>query len=146
MALVLMVAGAAVLDYVTGVLAAAKHGLLNSAAGLRGIYRKLALFCALALGFFLDAAVPLLAAHGLSGEFTVSLPFGLLIAAWVMLSECVSVLENLARCGVKLPGVVARVLKIARERVDGGEVGERREKMKDERERERDGERGGDLW
>ncbi|MDR0326293.1 MAG: phage holin family protein, partial [Oscillospiraceae bacterium] len=53
-ALIILVAGAAVLDYITGVLAAAKERRLSSAGGLTGIYKKLSLFCALALGFFLD--------------------------------------------------------------------------------------------
>jgi toxin secretion/phage lysis holin len=116
--LVLLVAGVAVLDYVTGVLAAAKCGLLSSSRGLQGVYRKLALFCALALGFFLDAAIPILAERGLTRELTVSLPFGLLIAAWVVLSESVSVLENLTRCGVKLPGVVKKTLRIAEKKMN----------------------------
>jgi toxin secretion/phage lysis holin len=113
-----MVAGAAVLDYLTGVLAAAKRGQLCSKSGLKGIYKKVALFCALALGFFLDAAIPALASSGLSRELPVNLPFGLLIAAWVIIGESISVMENLSRCGVKLPGVLAKVLKIAQERVD----------------------------
>jgi toxin secretion/phage lysis holin len=119
--LILLVAGVAVLDYITGVLAAAKSGRLSSSRGLRGIYRKLALFCALALGFFLDAAIPALAAQGFAREFTSDLPFGLLIAAWVVLSESISVLENLTRCGVKLPAAVAKVLKAAEKKMGDGE-------------------------
>jgi toxin secretion/phage lysis holin len=122
--LILLVASVAVLDYITGVLAAAKGGMLSSSKGLRGIYRKLALFCALALGFFLDAAIPALTAQGLSRELTADLPFGLLIAAWVVLSESISVLENLTRCGIKLPGFIARVLKEAEKKI-GDEEGER---------------------
>jgi toxin secretion/phage lysis holin len=117
--LVLMVAGAAVLDYVTGVLAAAKCGKLSSAGGLKGIFKKLALFCALALGFFLDAALPVLTEYGLPGDLPAGLPFGPIVAAWVLFNECVSVLENLARCGVRLPEALGKVLKVARERADG---------------------------
>jgi toxin secretion/phage lysis holin len=114
--LVILVVGAAVLDYITGVLAAARGGNLSSGSGLKGIYKKLALFCALALGFFLDAAIPALAAKGLSAE--IDLPFGLLIAAWVVLNESVSVLENLVACGVRLPGAVSRVLKAAKGKLE----------------------------
>jgi toxin secretion/phage lysis holin len=124
--LILLVAAVAVLDYVTGVLSAAKCRMLSSSRGLRGIYRKLALFCALALGFFLDAAIPYLASYGLSKEFTVNLPFGLLIASWVVLSESISVLENLTCCGVKLPGIITRVLKTAQKKVEGDEGDEDR--------------------
>lgn len=119
-ALAALVAGAAVLDYVTGMLTAAKGGKLNSRAGLKGIYKKLSLFCALALGFFLDAAIPILAERGLSKELSVNLPFGPVIAAWIVLNESLSVLENLAACGVHLPGVVAKALKIAGEKLDRG--------------------------
>jgi toxin secretion/phage lysis holin len=116
--LIVLVAAAAVLDYVTGVLAAAKCGRLSSGAGLRGIYKKLSLFCALALGFFLDAAIPVLAVHGLNKELTVSLPFGLIIAAWVVLNESLSVIENLSCCGLKLPGILSKMLKGLREKVE----------------------------
>ena len=118
-ALVALVTGAAVLDYITGVLAAARRGRLNSRSGVKGLYKKLSLFCALALGFFLDTAIPVLAEHGLSAEFAVDLPFALIIAAWVILNESLSVLENLTACGVPLPGAVTKVLKIAGEKLDG---------------------------
>jgi len=117
--LILLVVGAAVLDYLTGVLAAAKGGVLSSGSGIKGIYKKLALFCALALGFFLDAAIPILGQKGLGKEVAVNLPFGLIIAAWVVLNESLSVLENLSSCGVRLPGAIARALKAAR-----GKMGE----------------------
>jgi toxin secretion/phage lysis holin len=116
-ALILLVVGAAVLDYLTGVLAAAKGGALSSGSGIKGIYKKLSLFCALALGFFLDAAIPILSEHGLGKEIEISLPFGLIIAAWVVVNESLSVLENLSSCGVRLPGVVARALKAARKKI-----------------------------
>ena len=117
--LILLVVGAAVLDYVTGVLAATKGGKVSSADGVKGLYKKLSLFCALALGFFLDAAIPVLAEAGFSKELSAGLPFGLIVAAWVVLNELVSVLENLARCGVRLPKVVAGMLRAAREKMDG---------------------------
>jgi toxin secretion/phage lysis holin len=116
--LILLVTGAAVLDYITGVLAAAKGGVLSSGNGIKGIYKKLALFCALALGFFLDAAIPvLLSEKGLGSA--LSLPFGWIIASWVVVNESVSILENLSSCGVRLPDAVARALKAAR-----GKLGE----------------------
>jgi toxin secretion/phage lysis holin len=120
-ALAVLVAGAAVLDYLTGVLAAAKGGRIDSAVGMKGLYKKLALFCALALGFFLDAAIPLLAERGLSKELDVKLPFGLILAAWIVLNESVSVLENLSRCGVRLPELLVRTLKVASKKIDGGQ-------------------------
>ena len=113
-ALILLVIGAAVLDYVTGVLAAAKGGIVNSSKGLKGIYKKLSLFCALGLGLFLDAAIPVLAERGLSKEIALNLPFGLIISAWVVLNESISVLENLSASGVRLPDVICRVLRAAR--------------------------------
>lgn len=117
-ALAALVAGAAALDYITGMLAAAKAGRLNSRGGLTGIYKKLSLFCALGLGFFLDAAIPVLAGRGLAAEISADLPFGLMIAAWVVLNESLSILENLAGCGVRLPGALAKALRAAGEKLD----------------------------
>ena len=117
--LILLVIGAAVLDYITGVLAAAKGGEISSGSGIKGLYKKLALFCALALGFFLDAAIPILSEKGLGKEITLSLPFGLIIAAWVVVNESISILENLSSCGIRLPGAISKALKAAR-----GKLGE----------------------
>lgn len=119
--LVLCVACALVLDYITGMLAAAKEGDLSSSKGAKGIYKKLAFLCMLGLGFFLDYAIPFFAERGLSREMNFQLPFGLIIAAWIVLNESVSVLENLLRCGVRVPAFLVKTLKLASESLDKGE-------------------------
>jgi toxin secretion/phage lysis holin len=111
--LCLIVVAAAVLDYVTGMLAAAKEGTVSSAVGIGGIFKKLALFCALGLGLFLDYALPALIGSGFPIQMDGKLPFGLVLAGWIVLNESVSVTENLARCGVKLPSVLQKLLKRA---------------------------------
>lgn len=96
-------------DYVTGVLAAWRAGELSSRTGLLGICKKLAyLFCvgvALAVDFTVQTAGARL---GLElGGFCA---FGLLVTVWLVLNECLSVLENLTELGVPVPGFLKAVV------------------------------------
>lgn len=112
--LVLMVCGSVVLDWITGLLAAAKDGKLSSAKGLQGIIKKLALLCLLMLGFGLDVVIPYLVSQGMSVEVGVTLPFGLIVAAWIVLNEALSIIENLHRCGVEVPKSIVKLLAAAK--------------------------------
>ena len=113
--LIVLVLCAVALDYCTGIAASAKEGELSSSRGAKGIYKKVGLFGLLMTGFFLDYAIPVFAGRGLD---IPTLPFGLIVAAWIVLNECLSVLENLTRLGVKLPPVLGRMLRTTRDKLD----------------------------
>ena len=78
-------------DYVSGVIAAFIKNELNSKRGLAGILKKVLLFCVVAVANIIDNATD-------AGGVLRSAAIGFLMA-----NEGVSVLENSARCGVKLP-------------------------------------------
>ena len=108
-------------DYVTGVLAAWRAGELSSPTGLLGICKKLAyLFCvgvAIAVDFTVQTAGARL---GLElGGFCA---FGLLVTVWLVLNECLSILENLTELGVPVPGFLKTV--VARLKTSAEEKGE----------------------
>ncbi|MBR4069376.1 MAG: phage holin family protein [Clostridia bacterium] len=93
--LVLLMAG----DYLTGVLAAARgksrhteNGRLSSAAGYKGLLHKAAMLAVLLIAYGLDRLLH----EGNTMFFTAVL--------WMYISnECLSLLENLALCGVPVP-------------------------------------------
>ena len=117
--LIFMVIAALLIDYITGMLAAAYNGELSSKKGGRGIIKKSALLFLLFLGFFLDAAIPYLVGRGLDADIPAQLPFGLIIAAWIVLNEAVSTLENLHRIdGVRVPKFLGKWLKSAQDGLD----------------------------
>ena len=107
------------LDYITGMLAAAYNEGLSSKKGRKGLIKKVSFLLMLGLGFLLDAAVPYFVERGLSAELPVPLPFGLMICAWIVITEAISVLENLCRMeGVRVPGFLVKLLRGMRDKID----------------------------
>lgn len=94
-------------DYLTGVLAAARGkspatpgGRLSSAAGFRGLAHKAAMLAVLLLCHGLDW----LLSEGNAMFYTAVL--------WMYISnECLSLLENLALCGVPVPARLRSMLE-----------------------------------
>ena len=78
-------------DYISGVIAAAIHKELSSKRGFAGILKKILLFCVVAVANVVDNATN-------AGGVLRSLSIGFLMA-----NEGISVLENSARCGIRLP-------------------------------------------
>ena len=78
-------------DYISGVIAAYIRKELNSKRGYAGILKKVLLFCVVAVANIVDNATD-------AGGVLRSAAIGFLMA-----NEGVSVLENSARCGIKLP-------------------------------------------
>ena len=95
-------------DYISGVIAAYIGNTLNSKRGFAGILKKLLLFCVVAVANIIDERTG-------AGGVLRSAAIGFLMA-----NEGVSVLENCARCGVRLP----RRLMAALEQLRGEEAEE----------------------
>lgn len=103
----IVLAALMVADYLTGILAAAKGnspksgtGRLSSAAGFAGLMKKAAMAGVLLLCCGLDWLIQ----EGNTMFFTA--------ACWMYISnESLSLLENLALCGVPVPGRLRRMLE-----------------------------------
>jgi toxin secretion/phage lysis holin len=108
-----------VLDYITGVLAGRKtKDGLQSKTAVKGLYKKAGFMCLFCLGFFIDAAIPFFVNAGLNITVPFSTPFGVIIAAWIVITESISVVENLAGMGVQIPRWLLKVLKSTRKKID----------------------------
>lgn len=88
-----------VADYISGVIAAYIKKELNSKRGFAGILKKVLLFCVVAVANIIDNATS-------AGGVLRSLSIGFLMA-----NEGISVLENSARCGVRLPQRLIKALE-----------------------------------
>lgn len=88
-----------VADYISGVIAAYIKNELNSKRGFAGILKKVLLFCVVAVANIVDTATN-------AGGVMRSLSIGFLMA-----NEGISVLENCARCGVRLPERLLKALE-----------------------------------
>lgn len=87
------------LDYVSGMVRAWMTRTLSSRTGLIGIVKKLCYLILIAVALGVDYVV-------FSGALHLEEPptvFALVVAAWLIINEALSVLENLAQIGVPVP-------------------------------------------
>lgn len=116
---IVFVSLAIVFDCITGLIKAKTIGEgLTSQKGWKGFWKKISLLVGLFFGIFLDYAVPLLFARaGLT--LGVDLPFALIICAYIVLNESISVCENLYLINPNImPKWIIKLLKGSKSRLD----------------------------
>jgi len=104
------------LDYITGILCGlmgkspkTEHGGLSSSAAFRGILKKVLILIVVIVAALADRAI----AMGAGIDFAAVTGATCL---WFIASEGISILENAAAMGVKIPGVLRRALELLREK------------------------------
>lgn len=114
-----LVAVAVVLDVITGLIKVKATGEgLSSKKANRGFWRKMSLFAALFFGIFLDYAAAAVLVHA-GVSLSADTPFALIICAYIIINEAISVAENLYIANPdSFPRWIAERLKVAREQVD----------------------------
>jgi len=102
------------LDYITGILCGlmgkspkTEHGGLSSSAAFRGILKKVLILIVVLVAALADRAI----AMGAGIDFAAVTGATCL---WFIASEGISILENAAAMGVKIPGVLRRALELLR--------------------------------
>jgi len=91
-----------VLDYITGVAAAAKEGKLNSEVGAWGIVRKVGIFVIVAVAHLVDRAL------GDAHLFRDAAIF------FYLANELLSMIENTGRLGAPIPPALQRAVEVLR--------------------------------
>ena len=99
-----------VIDYVTGMTQAWVSATLSSRVGLLGIVKKIGYIFAVAVAVVVDYVIAS-AAIGAGVNLERFNIFGLLVTIWLILNECISILENLSEIGVPLPGFLVSIVK-----------------------------------
>lgn len=97
----------AVVDYITGVAAAAIEHKLNSEIGFKGITKKLLLFCIVGVAHILDLYV--------IGSSAVCRSA---VVLFYIANEGLSIIENSARCGLPIPNKLRVILEQLKENND----------------------------
>lgn len=92
------------LDYVSGIIKAYVSQTLSSRIGFRGIIKKVGLLAIVALGVVIDRLT------GNSGDIRT------LIIYYFVANEGLSIIENLASAGVPIPAIIAKALKILKDK------------------------------
>ncbi|MEN3129650.1 phage holin family protein [Bacillus albus] len=90
----------AIVDYITGVIAAGYNGKLKSKVGFKGIAKKVVLFLLVGVAAQLDAAI---GSNSAIREATIFFFMG---------NELLSILENAGRMGIPLPQPLMNAVEI----------------------------------
>ena len=119
--LIALVIAAILFDYITGFLAGRATTGINSRTAAKGLYKKVGFLCLLCLGFLLDVALSYFIEQGVGITLPFNTPFGLIVAAWIVITEAISITENLAKLGVPLPDWLLKFLKATHKSLGEGE-------------------------
>jgi toxin secretion/phage lysis holin len=105
----LVLLGVMVLDYISGISAAWVNRQLSSRIGLIGIVKKVSYLLIVAVGMALDYLIAML-----GGRFGVQIHdnyfVGLLVIIWLIINECISILENADEMGLPVPEFIKKLL------------------------------------
>ena len=106
------------IDYMSGVLAAAKEKRLDSNVGFWGLVRKMMMFALVAMAFQIDMKMSTGVYPAIAAQMGVAIPEGGTFpvlrdgsALWFMANEGLSILENARRLGLKIPPGIEQALK-----------------------------------
>ncbi|MBZ4647269.1 MAG: toxin secretion/phage lysis holin [Clostridia bacterium] len=92
--------GFVVIDYVTGFLAAAIEGELSSKTGLKGIAKKVCVFAVVAIANLIDAAM---GNQHILRDATIF---------FYLSNELLSIIENVGRAGIPVPSQIQKAVKV----------------------------------
>ena len=107
---VVILAAVMLSDYITGLARAWVTKQLSSRIGVLGIVKKVGYLFVVGVAIVIDFVIQY--AAGKAGlDFGNVYFFGLLVAIWLILNECISILENLADIGVPLPTFLVKLVK-----------------------------------
>ena len=101
--------GAIVIDFVTGVLVAAKQGKLKSRTCSNGIFRTMGEVIVLTIFLFINHLVP-----------NISFMLSTFIIGFIF-KEGLSIIENLIKLDVYIPSSIKKMLEVGIEKIEKGE-------------------------
>lgn len=106
------------LDYMSGVANAYTKGEWSSRVGLRGIIKKVCYMGVVIVAAVFDWIIYSgLALVGVGFDHN-SYYFGLIVAIWLIINECISILENLGEIGVPMPSFLLKGIKKLQKQID----------------------------
>lgn len=106
------------LDYLSGVANAYTKGEWSSKVGLRGIIKKVCYMGVVIVAAVFDWIIYSgLALIGVGFDHN-SYYFGLIVTIWLIINECISILENLGELGVPMPGFLLKGIKKLQKQID----------------------------
>lgn len=99
-----------IVDYISGMSKAYINGEWSSKVGFKGIVKKVGYIGVVIVAAVMDWVIY----SGLKGvgvDIKMSYYLGLIVVIWLLINECISVLENLGEIGVPLPTFLIKGIK-----------------------------------
>lgn len=97
-------------DYGTGIGAAWMNGTLSSRKSISGILKKVGYLAVIVVGVTCDFLIEY-ALAAIGQQISITYAVGLVIIIWLILNECISILENLSAMGVPFPNFLNGIVK-----------------------------------
>ena len=106
-----------IIDYITGVYAARCRGeKVSSNVGFRGIAKKICMWLLVLVGFVVDYIILTLTTT-LNIDVGVAHIVATAVIFWLMANELISILENIADIGVKVPWLL-KIVELIKEKTE----------------------------
>ncbi len=126
MYVILVLAGAMAIDYITGMLASKSEAIdhpdnpeygWNSRKGAKGIIKKVGYLCVIAVAMMVDYIILHVAAE-LGMVIALKAFFGLLVTVWYLLNETLSIIENAGRMGAPVPDWLKQYIAVLKNKIE----------------------------
>lgn len=104
-------------DYCTGLLKSKQTGTVCSRTGLKGILKKLGYVAAVMAAAGVDYTISYVSVT-IGEETKLKVVFTLLVIFWLIVNECISILENLTAMGMPLPSFLLAMAKKLKNNVE----------------------------
>ena len=117
---IIMLIGAMIIDYATGMMAAWTNSELSSKRGVKGIVKKVGYLALVVAAMILDWLI----SQGLQQinlDLHYSVFFAVLVTVWLIINELISTLENLSRIGVPIPNFMKKIIDRLKTTVEKGD-------------------------
>lgn len=115
---VLLMVGANIIDYFTGLMATKyREENISSYKGIRGIMKKVCMWMLVLVGAWIDILIRYTAQCAGIG---INVPFvvATVVAVWIVVNEFISILENIADTGVRMPPFLMPLVKRIRKQIE----------------------------
>jgi len=119
--LTILVILAAFIDIVTGFIQAKINKNIESKRMAYGLWKKCSILVCLFFGYFLDSILMYLSQNDIPFSLEINLPLGNIIGTYIIINECISICENLYKCGAPIPKFIIQSFKVSKEKIDKAE-------------------------
>ena len=115
---VFLLVGCNIVDYITG-LCAAKYRTeeISSYKGIRGIIKKVCMWLLIVVGWMIDILINY-ATQTVGLGITLPFVVATIVAAWLIVNEIISILENMVDIGAKIPPFLMPLVKNIKSKIE----------------------------